>query len=468
MPSISSDARFLGVDLALLWRDMREPWRTAHQWPILAWLTPQPAVLLLRADGTQAVWEGATQISAKVTPRFKAIELPDDLVLRRVVQLPAISADDLQAAMSLEARSNSPFDADDLVWGGSLQANASQSVQRAELVLASRKQVAQHLAAMQAGAAGVDWNGAEVWVFATSRQPVVLEGYGEGLREAYRRSRRRLAFGLLATLALGGAMLAITPSIQLRSRALEAAQAHEALVKSAAPVVHQREQLMASVESLSALAELTNGRIEPLKVLDKLTQVLPDDTALQSIKLQGAKLIFTGQTGNASALLQQLGDVQGFKDVRAPTATTRLGNAGKEVFAVELVLDPEVFGVKSTQLVSPTTQSKEILPPAIAASAAALSPAGVASSPMVAASAASAVSASPSSSSASAAAPPAAAPGTKPAGLSMPQTKPAGASASTGVTQGGSKSSFGGRSVASVPPSPQRPASAPSSHGGAL
>ena len=143
---------------------------------------------------------------------------------------------------------------------------------------------------------------------------------------------------------------------------------------------------MASVESLSALAELTNGRIEPMKVLDKLTQVLPDDTALQSIKLQGTKLIFTGQTGNASALLQQLGDVQGFKDVRAPAATTRLGNVGKEAFAVELTLDPEVFGVKSTQLASPVLSpsggaSSPVIPAPTAAASATAEPALAASGP---------------------------------------------------------------------------------------
>ncbi len=85
MPSISSDARFLGVDLALLWRDMREPWRNVHQWPVLSWLTPQPPVLLLQADGKQSVWEGGRQVTSRAIPRFKAVELPDDLVLRVVV-----------------------------------------------------------------------------------------------------------------------------------------------------------------------------------------------------------------------------------------------------------------------------------------------------------------------------------------------------------------------------------------------
>lgn len=475
MPSISSDARFLGVDIALLWRDMREPWRNVHQWPALAWLTPQPPVLLLQADGKQSVWEGGERVTARATPRFKAIELPDDLVLRRPMQLPAMAADDARAAMALEARSNSPFDAEDMVWGHSLQAKGGQAAQRGELVLASRKQIAQYLATMPSASLGqsMDVSGAEVWVLTAHGHPAVLPGYGEAAREAYGASRRRWGFLLLATLAVAAAALAISPSIQLRSRALEAAQAHEALVKSAAPVVRQRERLLASVEALGALSELTNGRIEPLRVLDKLTQVLPDDTALQSVKIQGAKLIFSGQTANASALMRLLGEVQGFKDVRAPTATTRLGNVGKEVFAVELSLDTEVFGVKSTQLaspVAPSAGSASAPSPAAAASSAASSPAAAsataASAPLVSASAPPMPAASGASTVSTTGSPvkPAAAARPGPASAQAPaaQANPP-APATPPGSPGSLRPSFGGRSTAPAAPASaaQQPASAP-------
>lgn len=479
MPSISSDARFLGVDLALLWRDMREPWRNVHQWPVLSWLTPQPPVLLLHADGKQSVWEGARQLPSRVTPRFKAVELPDELVLRRPLQMPSIAAEDARAAVALEARSNSPFDAEDLVWGFSLQTDkGARAVQRGELVLASRKQIAQHLVAVQSEFHGssVGGSGAEVWVLATHGQPVVLPGYGETARQIYCANRRRLGSLLLCTLALGAVALAVTPVLQLRSRALEAAQAHEALIKSAAPVVHQREQLLASVESLGALSELTNGRIEPLRVLDKLTQVLPDDTALQNIKIQGTKLIFSGQTGNASALMQLLSEVHGFKDVRAPTATTRLGNAGKEVFAVELSLDPEVFGVKSTQLTSPTLQASEA--PSVASPASAMasdpatSPSPVASAPASAASAAPA----PATASSGAGSAPAPSAPVQPNRTALSAAAGAGGAASAPLVvtppanppaqPGGLRPSFGGRSATPAAPA-QPPASAPVRKGGA-
>ena len=50
MPSISSDARFLGVDLRALWQEIRQPWRRLHESKALSWLTPDVPVLLLQAD----------------------------------------------------------------------------------------------------------------------------------------------------------------------------------------------------------------------------------------------------------------------------------------------------------------------------------------------------------------------------------------------------------------------------------
>jgi general secretion pathway protein L len=388
MAFLSSDARFLGVDLALLWRDMREPWRNVHQWPLFAWLTPQPAVLLYQADGQQSIWEGEQKTSARIAPQFLAVELPEEYVLRRQLRLPAMAHEDAVAAITLEARSASPFDPSDLVWGYSSPGRSLTSGGAVELVIASRKQVAQYLASTPtSGSATLIKAVPEVWVLSGSGAPAVLSGYGESARQVFCALRRRRGFLLLAGLAIGIGVIAVTPSIQLRTRAMDAATAYEDIATKSASAVRQREQLMASVDALGTLAELTNGRIEPLLVLDKLTQVLPDDTALQNFKLQGNKLFFGGQTGNASALMQLLGEVPGFKDVHAPTAATRFGITGKEVFSVELVLDPDVFGIKTVPMAAPEGLGSAIGPlpsagasaPAETASATTQQPASVAS-----------------------------------------------------------------------------------------
>ncbi|RYH36524.1 MAG: hypothetical protein EON54_19450 [Alcaligenaceae bacterium] len=92
-----------------------------------------------------------------------------------------------------------------------------------------------------------------------------------------------------------------------------------------------------------------------------LTKVLPDDTAVQSFKLQGRKVTVAGITGNASALMQLLGEQPGLRDVKAPSPATRLGASTKESFVIEFTLDLREFGV-----VAPAAAASAAVVPAAA------------------------------------------------------------------------------------------------------
>lgn len=120
MPSISSDARFLGVDFHALWRDVRKSWQSAPQWPVFAWLTPAVPVRLLQADEGESFWVGEVEQPKGAQPRqtrFCALELPEHSVLRRQLSVPAMGEADTASAVALDVRSISPFAADDLAWG---------------------------------------------------------------------------------------------------------------------------------------------------------------------------------------------------------------------------------------------------------------------------------------------------------------------------------------------------------------
>ena len=345
MQSISSDARFLGVDLNALWREIRQSWQHSVQKTVFSWLTPAAPVVLLHADGTQSYWLGdKLQSSGSKAPKnsFAAVELPPEHVLLRSFSIPLIGDADIADAIALEARTSSPFAEHDMVWGHQVRAQ-KDGPRSVELAIASRKRVAAYLAAQSArlsvGATP------EVWVLAPLVPPIVLRGFGEGLRDAFAKKWRRMGYALLLLALAFVAGIAITPTAQLRLRAMEAVLAYDGAVQRTAPAAQQREAFMQSVEKLGALSQTLVGRIEPLRVLDKLTTVLPDDTALQSFKLQGTKVTISGDTANASALLQILGAQQGLKDVRAPSAATRMLGAPKESFVIEFSLDPQVFGV---------------------------------------------------------------------------------------------------------------------------
>ncbi|PJI99199.1 general secretion pathway protein L [Acidovorax sp. 69] len=349
MPSIQTDARFLGLDLSALGRSVRQAWSDLQGSPLLSWLTPEAPIILLQQDGGESLWWGGTRRvmgGKKIGTPFIAVELPDDLLLRRTLTVPAMGESDTASAAALQVRSISPFAEHDLVWGYRTRPDAAGG-SALDLALASRKQIAQ---CIQSHSARLGAKTPEVWVDMSAGPPIVLSGYGEGLRRAQGGRGRWARYGLLASALVLMAAILVTPTLQLRARAIEAVGAYDGAVHRTPTMVKDREALMQSVEKLNVLSELLAGRVEPMRVLDRLTKVLPDDTALQGLTLKGLKVTITGLTANASALMQILGEQPGVRDVRAPTPTTRVGGANsKENFVIEFSLDPQEFGVAMVQ-----------------------------------------------------------------------------------------------------------------------
>lgn len=348
MPTAASPQTFFGMDIRALRPGMARAW----QWlgaPLLRWLTPDVAVRWQRADGQLQTWrtDGARwqplrgRAAAKAVARFVALEPPEALLLRRSVAMPRLPQAALQQAAALEIASSSPFPASDLVYGwversGSTRADATITV---DLILASRARLQAWTAEQQPAGSPA----AELWCPTPGGAPVVLQGFGEARRTQNHARGRAIGSALLMAALLLLLALALTPTLQLRARALQAVAAYDQLGRTAAPAVQQREALTHSQEQLTQLQTLLAGQADPLKVLDMLTQALPDDTSLLSLKLQGLKLTLSGQTGNAAALMQRLGSHPALREVKAPSAATRPPGATKDSFTIEALVDVQAL-----------------------------------------------------------------------------------------------------------------------------
>ena len=308
-------------------------------------------MLLLPVGGELTpIWESGKRVegSKTVSADFWAIELPESLVLRKSLHLPPLGPQDCASAALLEAQSISPFPASDLLCGFVEQSRSTTAV-KLQIVLASRAQVEPYvqskiIAARQAQTEGAVLADPELWVFTPQQQPVVLQGFGENARaQAGRRKLMRNAAGVgLALLLL--LAIAVTPTAQLRLRAVEAVKVYDVMASKTNDVVAKRERLMQSADQVAGLSDLLAERIDSVKVLSMLTKVLPDDTALQSARIQGSKVTVSGFTENTSALMQKLSNQEGVKDVRAPSAATRVGGGNRENFTIELALETKIFG----------------------------------------------------------------------------------------------------------------------------
>ena len=375
MSSPSSSLQLFGLDLRALWQEFRASWRAVAQSRYLAWLTPAVPVRVLRADGSQLWWHGDPQSSRKAQTgrkaEFEAIEVSESLVLRKRLRMPDMPHAEIVQAAELEARAASPFDPNDLAWGCHA-ADAAEGGRPVEIVVASRAQVARYVDGQRPRLTLAPGAQPEVWVYPGdgSDEPIILSGWGEQRRQRVGVRHRRMAYALIAAALVIAVALAITPSLQLRSRSLEAIAAFDGIQHETTATVAQRDVFTRSVDRLQVLRGMLAERIDMLQLMTALTNALPDDTYLQSAQTQGLKVTLRGLTADAAVLMQTLSAVPGFKEVRAPVPATRAPGANADNFQIEVQLDPAVFSV-ATNATAPVPSAPGTHPSATPASSSA-------------------------------------------------------------------------------------------------
>lgn len=385
----SNDLRLFGVDLSQVWTAFSEPFRQMDQWLGLRWLTPQLPIRLLMADGREILWvEGVTENAAPgltssgaVKADFLAVELAPDRYLVRELQLPRMVDGDLLDALALEAQGASPFPASDLAWGYATRSDRGEGSQ-VSLVMTSRRQLEAVLGEQTADLAGAAVL-PEVWALVPhgdTLTPVIIRGYGEARRQTRTVAGRRVRVCLLVLAAVLGLGLAVTPTVQLRERAVAAVEQFREVQKRAAPSLGLRDKLVEEGDRLKDLSELLQDRVEPLRVMDLLTQALPDDTSLLTLQVQGTKVTMSGQTANSAALMQKLSAESLFKDVKAPAPAVKPLGAVKESFTIELNVDVKAMRANDPppavpNVVAPPAAAPAAIPPTSVSPAAAPVPA---------------------------------------------------------------------------------------------
>lgn len=324
-----SSLRLFGVDLTAVPAYLRDGWAEALRWPAFRWLTPDEPVRVIQADGAESVRQGATgrRIGSPAKVRFCAIELAEDTVLRRSLVLPRLTEEELRQAVELDVRAASPFPEQEVVWGSRVEDGEPL---RVEIALTSRRLIEQQIEAHRPLLKGV---APEIWV--AGERPIVIAGYGEAARLAQARRLRLALFGLLSATALLLAALAITPTLQLRERALEAAGRSDELLSAVKPQAQMRDELVRLGEQIRVLDKAAEQRHDLVALIDQVTRQLPDDAVLSRLEITGGTVRLSGQADNAAQLLQTLGANAAFRDVRAPSGISRGPAGGKEGFTIE-------------------------------------------------------------------------------------------------------------------------------------
>lgn len=166
---------------------------------------------------------------------------------------------------------------------------------------------------------------------AASLAPPTVERHLAGRR------RRRLLMAVAACVLAGGFLIGSLD--RSRERALHRLDAETAaLGERAAPLVELQREAAALTQEARALRDIERGRIDPLPVLLALSDLLPRDAHVRSLRGTGSDWQVNGYARDAARLIPQFEADARFADVRFLTATTRVqrGDETYEDFSLAL------------------------------------------------------------------------------------------------------------------------------------
>jgi hypothetical protein len=324
------DVRHLGRYWTAAWRDML--W--AQDSPVRKRL--DEVVALDTGDGSTLYQAGAA-CANRAGSACAAILLPDELVLCKQIAVPLQAESELDSMLELEVRASSPFSAADTRWGWAILAR-DESGMRVALAIASASATMAFLGRQYDVH---DSHAREVWAEVAGVM-VVLQGFGEGLRE--QRYRRRLLHcaGLVAVIAalllamVGAAALFKGAELQRLEKIFSAT------TREAAESSRLKALLAVANETIAAANEVVARYPNPHAELARLTKLLGDETSISSFSMAGSDIRLRGRAGDAALVMQQLTDEPAYVEVQAPQAFTRVSD-GQEQFSLNIRVAEEVI-----------------------------------------------------------------------------------------------------------------------------
>ncbi|WDS35681.1 PilN domain-containing protein [Pseudoxanthomonas sp.] len=317
------------------WRDALASWLPAR-WRTLFGLAAE-RLLLVPQDGEARLLKtghagmepltalplplAAAELDAVLSPRLASLPrwslLPAVQVLRRPLLLPAAAAERLREVVGFEIDRQTPFSADAVYFDACIIGRRADGQIEAELVVVRRQGVDRALEALgpvAQGLAGLD-------VADAGGQPLGVNLLPPSLR--VRQVSPARTWNLIAVVV---ALLALVfAGWQVLSNRRAAADAFAVQVERSAAqargVAAQRQQLVNLVEGAKFLQAQRAARPTTVEILDELTRLLPDNTYLEKVSIEGDRLLLIGLSPEAPGLVKLL---EGSKLWTSPALTGAL------------------------------------------------------------------------------------------------------------------------------------------------
>jgi general secretion pathway protein L len=279
---------------------------------------------------------GAIVKKAKLGHASLTVLLPKDRVLRKVLDLPAITEAELREALSFEIDRQTPFRPDDVYFDFRVLSRRPDTKRLAvELTTVPRGTVDTVLAEVQR------------WGLHPSRVDVAAEDLkrGSGINllrgsgDQRGRSPMRMALTLLVILLAVGAVYIPVSQLAATDELLQSQVAEER--KAADRTLGMRDELEQTVKAAQFLNERKKNVPSSLLVLNELTKAIPDNTWLLTLSQDKSQLKISGYSAAAAELISALDAVPLFKKPAFTSPIVQEPQRKLERFEISFEVDPD-------------------------------------------------------------------------------------------------------------------------------
>lgn len=274
--------------------------------------------------------------------------LPTAAVLTRRISLPSQVRDNLAQAIAFELDRVSPFTPDQVVHDFALVPGAKGDPRlRVDLALCRRDRVESWIKRLQEAGSAVDqvtWEGA--WPKANLLPP--------GERPRHRQPLFAPAALLSGLVLLLGVAALVTPLWQ-QSQVLESLESEVRRARAQAVQVESvRQELEQARRGSTEVLRQKWEQPRMLELLRELTEVIPEDTWIQSLEYQSGEVQLRGESKQATALIGLLEPAPGIDGVSFRSPVTQVAATGRERFNLAFSYRPN----ETTAGAEPATPAK--------------------------------------------------------------------------------------------------------------
>jgi len=271
--------------------------------------------------------------SAADLPQLRLLRISEAQALRKTLVLPSAARHNLKTVLSSEIDRETPFEQSEVYWNHSVTGHdSSKSKLEIELVILPRR-IGEALAGT---ARGMGFEPAALAIGELGGRATLLWMDGH-----YRAPLPRLRPGnkkLMVTLyALGAAILIVPLAVQqvhfyLADRAIAALETN-ALAASALQQAANRR-----VAAMEFMGRKNGANGSALKILQAVTQVLPDDTFLTGLSIHSGQVTMVGSSEVAANLIKAVANSPEFRDPVFESAVVENPDTDLENFTISTKL----------------------------------------------------------------------------------------------------------------------------------